>query len=180
MPLSALTASPYSLSLGASIAVKITATNIKGTSIESTFGSGATVITSPDAPVNLAEDTSQRTSTTLGVTWNAGTSNGGSVVLDYRISIAQQGGSFDFQTTTTSTDYLATGLTSGTTYEFKIEARNQYGYSTYSDTLSLLSAYIPEIPTSITTVIDGTSVKVSWSLPSDNGSPITQYKVYIR
>jgi hypothetical protein len=28
--------------------------------------------------------------------------------------------------------------------------------------------------------MDGSSVKVSWSLPSDNGSPITAYKIYLK
>jgi hypothetical protein len=73
-----------------------------------------------------------------------------------------------------------TSLTSGVTYEFKIEARNEYGYSAYSNTLSLLAAHIPEIPTGVTTQIDGSRVKVSWTLPSDNGSPITAYKVYVK
>lgn len=82
--------------------------------------------------------------------------------------------------TTSDTSYLATGLTYGTTYEFKIEARNQFGYSAYSDVLSLLCAFIPEVPTSIVTAIDGSSVKVTWALPSDNGSPITEYKVFIQ
>jgi hypothetical protein len=52
--------------------------------------------------------------------------------------------------------YIATSLNSGTTYEFKIEARNEYGYSEFSTTLSLLAADIPEIPTSVITEIDGT------------------------
>lgn len=71
-------------------------------------------------------------------------------------------------------------MTAGTTYEFKIEARNQFGDSTFSDTLSLLCAFIPAVPESVATVIDGSSVKVSWSLSTTNGSPITNYKVYIK
>jgi hypothetical protein len=71
-------------------------------------------------------------------------------------------------------------LTSGTTYEFKVEARNEFGYSEYSSTLSLLAAYIPEVPTNVATNMDGSQVRVSWTLPSDNGSPITSYKVYIQ
>jgi hypothetical protein len=72
-----------------------------------------------------------------------------------------------------------TSLTPGTTYEFKVEAKNEYGYSDFSTTLSLLAADIPEIPTNVITEIDGSQVKLSWTLPSDNGSPITAYKVYI-
>jgi hypothetical protein len=71
-------------------------------------------------------------------------------------------------------------LTSGVTYEFKVEARNEYGYSVYSETISLLCAFVPEIPTNVATTIDGSYIKVEWTLPSDNGSPITEYKVFIK
>ena len=47
--------------------------------------------------------------------------------------------------------YLATGLTFGVTYEFKVESRNSYSYSAYSDTISLLCAFIPDPPLTITT-----------------------------
>ena len=79
-----------------------------------------------------------------------------------------------------STTYTATGLTSGTTYEFKVEARNQYDFSAYSATLALLAAHVPEVATSVATTIDGSSVKVSWTLPSTNGSPITLDKVFLQ
>jgi hypothetical protein len=82
--------------------------------------------------------------------------------------------------TSTQTSYLVTGLTPGTTYDFTVEARNAYGYSSPSSTLTLLAAYIPEIPTDVVTAIEGSTVRVSWNLASDNGSPITNYKVYIQ
>lgn len=46
----------------------------------------------PDAPINLAEDTTQRTSATNGLTWSDGTNNGGLPILDYRISMRVEGG----------------------------------------------------------------------------------------
>jgi hypothetical protein len=180
VPLSTLTSAPFSLSGGDNVNVKIVATNVKGDSQESTVGDGATVIAKPDAPINVAEDTSLRDPTTLGLTWNEGGSNGGAPVTEYRINIAEQGGSFSVLASTADLNYLATALTSGTTYKFKVEAKNEYGYSEYSETITLLAAYIPEIPISVTTEIDGSQVKVLWTLPSDNGSPITAYKVYIQ
>jgi hypothetical protein len=57
--------------------------------------------------------------------------------------------------TTVSTTYVATGLNAGTIYEFKLEARNEYGYSSYSTEVTLLCAYIPEIPTNVVTAVDG-------------------------
>ena len=73
-----------------------------------------------------------------------------------------------------------TGLTYGTTYEFKVEARNEFGFSEYSSTLSLLCAIMPAVPTSIVTTYDGSLVKVAWSLSTDYGSPITTYKIFIK
>lgn len=53
MPLASFTAAPYSLSLGASIDVKVIAYNIYGDSATSEVGSGATVVLVPDSPINL-------------------------------------------------------------------------------------------------------------------------------
>jgi hypothetical protein len=49
-----------------------------------------------------------------------------------------------------------------------------------SEVLSLLCAFIPEVPINIVTSIEGNSLKVAWNLPSDNGSPITNFKVFIK
>ena len=51
----------------------------------------------------------------------------------------------------TTTGYVMTGVTPGVTYQFKIESRNSYGYSTYSGSISLLCAYIPDPPTTVST-----------------------------
>lgn len=66
------------------------------------------------------------------------------------------------------------------TYTFKVESRNIKGYSLVSSEFSLLSAYIAGVPDSVTTSIDGDSLKVSWSLSTDNSAAVTQYKVYIK
>lgn len=76
-------------------------------------------------------------------------------------------------------NYLATGLTAGVIYEFKVKSRNQFDYSEFSETVTLLCAYIPDTPTNVVTEIFGSQVKVSWDLPTDNGSPILDYRVYI-
>jgi hypothetical protein len=48
--------------------------------------------------------------------------------------------------------------------------------------LSLLAAYIPNPPTDVETILDVESelVYVFWFLDSDNGSPITEYKIFIK
>lgn len=48
-------------------------------------------MTTPDVPINLVEDYSQRTKSTLGLVWEEAPFNGGAVIIDYRVSIAEQG-----------------------------------------------------------------------------------------
>jgi hypothetical protein len=57
VPISVLASAPYSLIQGDNVRFKVIATNVKGDSQESLVGDGATIITAPDAPVNLIENT---------------------------------------------------------------------------------------------------------------------------
>ena len=94
--------------------------------------------------------------------------------------MAVQGDSFSvLANDLTSAEYLANELAFGTTYEFKVESRNSYGYSAFSNTVSLLCAYIPDPPLMITTANTNNLVTVSWDDPVDNGSVISAYKIYI-
>ena len=78
-----------------------------------------------------------------------------------------------------NTAYLATGLTFGVTYEFKIESRNSYGFSAHSETITLLCAFKPDPPTTLSTTNTDEFVTISWNDPVANGSPITAYRVFI-
>ena len=91
VPVTTLKAAPFSLPWGASVYAKVIATNVYGNSIESDAGNGAVITTTPDAPINLAEVVAQRTKSTLGLSWSSAAFTGGDVIIDYRISIAEQG-----------------------------------------------------------------------------------------
>jgi len=180
IPVTVFKAAPYSLDWGVGVYAKVIATNLYGDSVESLEGNGAIITTTPDKPINLAENYSQRTKSTIGMTWEAASFTGGAVIIDYRISIAEQGGSFSVLASgLTSPEYLATDLTFGTTYEFKVESRNSYSFSPYSDTLTLLCAFKPDPPLTITTSNTLNTVTVQWSDPVANGSPITGYDVSV-
>lgn len=86
-----MTASPYSLEEGANVIAKVVASNIKGDSVKSNEGITLTanVITIPDAPINLVEVLEKRSYTQLALSWSAGASDGGSIVIDYRVQIAE-------------------------------------------------------------------------------------------
>ena len=81
-----LLASPYNIVGGDSIYAKVTASNIIGESDQSVEGNGAYYSTIPDAPINIAEDITERTSNNIGLTWSEGASNGGYTILSYRVS----------------------------------------------------------------------------------------------
>ena len=57
IPVSVLRSSPYSLTWGSSVYAMITATNVKGNSAQSSAGNGAIILTVPDAPLNLVDNT---------------------------------------------------------------------------------------------------------------------------
>jgi hypothetical protein len=102
------------------------------------------------------------------------------VIEDYRISIAEQGQAFSVLATgLTDPNYLATGLTFGVTYDFKVESRNSYSYSPFSDTITLLCAFKPDPPLVITTTNDNDMVTVDWDDPIANGYVIHEYKIHI-
>jgi Fibronectin type III domain len=143
IPVATLRASPYSLAWGASVYAKVAAKNIYGTSTASSEGNGGKIITSPGVPLNLANDASVTTATQIGLTWSAPTDDGGSIVIDYKIQIDSGSGYSDLVSGVTATSYTAVSLTQGTTYNFKIQSRNAYGFSAESTAVSILAAQIP-------------------------------------
>ena len=70
----------------------------------------------------------------------------------------------------TDTAYLATDLTFGVTYELKIESRNSYGNSGYSETITLLCAFKPDPPLTLSTANTNELVTITWDEPIANGT----------
>ena len=79
-------AAPFNLPWGESVYAKVIATNIYGDSLISNEGNGAVIITYADAPTDLAEIVSLRTSTSISFSWVEGVADGGNTVTDYRVS----------------------------------------------------------------------------------------------
>merc|ERR1711937_107488 len=117
----------------------VSATNDYGTSSYSLSGNGAVIVTVPDAPTAVQNNMAVTTVNKVGIIWSAGYSDGGLPVLDYRISWDQGTGSWVVrQEGVSTTAYSAASLSMGTVYSFRVEARNAYGYSTYSSEVSVL------------------------------------------
>lgn len=120
--MSALTAEPFNLVLGASIEVVVIANNEYGDSLESAVGSGANIVLVPDAPINLKDAPSITTASKIGLTWDTGASSGGKPILDYTIYFDQSTSNWIelANSVTTRTYTTETTLIRGRTYKFKV------------------------------------------------------------
>jgi len=86
--------------------------------------------------------------TVIGLNWSAPTNNGGSPVIDYRISWDQGTGTGTYVSLAagiTTVSYTTTvTLTANTFYSFKVESRNAVGYSTsFSNVARILNSAPP-------------------------------------
>jgi hypothetical protein len=79
------------LAWGSNILAKVIAINNYGNSLESNVGNGAIITTTPGTPTNLTENTTFRTKSSLGLTWNSPNFTGGSPILDYTVLLLTNG-----------------------------------------------------------------------------------------
>ena len=179
---STLINTPFSLAWGSDIYAEVVAINDYGRSLTSEAGNGAKIINYADKPVSLTETVSARTATTITFTWVAGPLERGSAVFDYQIfrAVASVGVYTSIATEVTSLSYTATGLTTGETYSFKVQAQNGFGYSESSDPVTILCATKPVTPVAPVTSVSADKAIITWTAPYDNGTPIKGYIVYIR
>jgi titin len=162
--ISDLRTSPYHLAWGSSVWAQVTATNIKGDSVISQVGNGAIILTVPGEPTALANVPTVTNAIQVGLEWTAPSEDGGSVVIDYKVLYGEQTGSYNNEIAgITTTSFTVIGLTTGTVYKFKVQARNEYGYSTASDEEFVLAAQKPDVPQAPTTTVVDLTVEVAWS-----------------
>ena len=116
------TASVGGLSNGTAYIFRISAVNAVGTGAASAPSSAVTTPDVPGAPTGVTAQAGDRSAT---LSWSAPSSNGGSPITGYRISISPtaSGATISVNGTTASIG----GLTNGTTYTFRVSALNAVG-----------------------------------------------------
>lgn len=164
-----LMASPFLLQPGASIIAKVSAQNSIGTSVESADGNGAFLRLSavPDAPI-LTHQSEATTKTQIGLVWQDAAFDGGQPVQEYRVWTDQSTGTWKVLKTLNVKSLVVTGLTPGSRYSFKVQARNSIGYSVDSNTITALAAIVPSKPLSPSTYLQVNSVIAKWTAPTTN------------
>ena len=119
----------------------------------------------------------------IGMSWLPPQFDGGSDVLDYKLWYDNASGGTtwtEVEAGITVTSYTITGLTQGLTYQFKVQARNDYGFSDYSEPMSALAAQVPAQPQPPSTSFADGQVTITWVAPDNGGSPIVAYTVVIQ
>lgn len=194
---------PFSLTYDTLVRAKVLARNERGWSAESPANTdGAKVKWKPLAmgnPKGLPFRGSETGPTQIDVRWETISTpqDGASPVLSYHLEY--DNGTLGTKTPTwttlvgvapdsLATQYLVTSqLVSGTTYAFRVRARNIFGWGDYSVVDSVTGAgYIkaarePGIPLAPVTSIDAATghFAIDWTPPDDRGDPITAYLVEI-
>ena len=54
-----------------------------------------------------------------------------------------------------------------------MRAKNKHGWGPFSETVSILAAVVPDAIQSSQSEQDGLNVKLSWTLPTENGAVVT-------
>jgi hypothetical protein len=134
----------------------------------------------PAAPSGVTADAAGQTSAT--VSWTAPATGGpvtSYVVTPFAGATAQAPKTVTGTPPATSTN--VTGLTSGTTYTFRVAACNSSGCSATagpSNTVTPAQSVVPTAPTGVDARAASSSARVSWNVPSGDGdSPITGYTI---
>jgi hypothetical protein len=130
----------------------------------------------PSAPTNLT--TSPNLPSGVGLGWAAPASSGTGSVTGYRI---YRGPFVNFQTPLVTVgnvlSFIDTTAEAGTTAFYSVAALNAYGEGPRSTAVAAQRAFPPSAPLSLTASV-GKGISLSWTAPSNGGSPITAYRIY--
>lgn len=179
--LTTLRADPYNLVLYDGIYIKIISINSYGESFQSNAGNNAYLQLVPDAPI-LTNDEVVTNANEIGITWVEGASNGGDPVIDYKLWFKHLDDAdfYILEEVLTDTSYTTSIiLQPNNLYQLKIKSRNLVGYSEDSNTVTIRSAKVPDVPTNLLTSIDGLNVVVSWTSAYTGGSPLIEYVILV-
>lgn len=131
--------------------------------------------TTPGPPRTLAAVLSSQK---CPLTWLAPLSNGGATITGYDVYMATTGEYALIAEDVVGLAYEKTGLTNGTAYHFKVQAKNRDGKGTFSSVYDYTPATVPTAIADLDTVAGRTYIDLSWTAPATGGAAITGYKIY--
>jgi uncharacterized repeat protein (TIGR01451 family) len=176
-PVGAVTqATVTGLTNGTAYTFKVAAKNVAGTGAQSAESNPVTPRTVPDAPAGV--------SATAGagqaiVNWTASATDGGGAITGYEVTRYVDGVAHGTISVGVATEATVIGLTNGTTYTFRVAAKNAAGTGAQSaESNPVTPRTVPDAPTGVSATASAGQATVSWSVPGFNGgSAITGYEV---
>jgi len=170
-----------------SYSFKVIAVNSVGQGNDSNIASAKPLASAPlkDVPNQITDLIVTRGDGKVSMTWTKPNDNG-SPITSYRITYWQIG-TDDFNKKTVdgkATSAQVTGLTNEVSYAFRINAVNAIGQSPDSNVDSatpsnLVTAKVPNQVRGVIAIPSNDQVFLSWIEPSDNGAPITSYRIMV-
>lgn len=122
---------------------------------------------SPALPTNLGA-TASTTALRIDLSWTDDATN----ELRYRVERSTTSSTTGFSLRTTlipdSVSYSDTSVVASTTYYYRVFAQNDYGTSTASNVIPILSGKKPAAPTSLSLSTAGSDVTLNWTDNADN------------
>ncbi len=172
---------------GVSYSFKVIAVNSVGQSADSNIASATPLASTfvSDVPSAVYDLMATRGDAKVNVSWTKPNDNG-SPITSYTITYWKIG-TDDFKKKTLdgkTTSAQITGLTNDVSYAFKINSVNAIGKSPDSnvDSATPSKSTLAKVPNQVRGVVATPSngqIFLSWIEPSDNGSPITSYRVIV-
>jgi fibronectin type III domain protein/SdrD B-like protein len=131
----------------------------------------------PGAPTALAATPGNGRVT---LSWTAPADDGGAAVTDYVVQAAPSGG--DWATVddgaSDATTATVSGLGNGTTYRFRVAARNEAGDGDWAVSGPVTPRTTPGAPRSLAAKAGARLVRLSWRAPAaDGGAAVTDYRI---
>ena len=162
---------PYSIGIAAVNSVKAGPIQLAENIIPATF---------PTAPRRLSAEAGDSQVT---LRWTAPTSNGGNAIDGYEYQQKTGSAAYGSWTDITgadenTTEHAVTGLSNGTSYSFKVRAKNPVGgEGPESNEVTAVPVTVPSAPQTFDATAGNGRVRLDWTAPSsDGGNPIVRYE----
>lgn len=168
---------------GTSYQFRVTASNAVGTGTASNLTAAVTPSSPVSRPGVVKSLTAVRTgSGTATVTWQAPDDTGGAAIsqyeLQFRIGNSGSWSNADDTTAPGVRTYGFTGLTNGSSYFFRVAARNSAGLADWVSTQqAVIPGTVPGKVTGVNATPGSGQVALAWTAPSGNGYAILDYRV---
>ena len=161
---------------------RVRAVNGAGDGSWSAVRSATTTAVTPGVPQNLRAAADGENA--INLSWDEPGDTGGSAITQYRVELRAMtasglGGASNRTVSANSLEYAHTGLTVGSTWQYRVQARNGAGWGEWSDPVQATTQTgVPAAPGNFRATANGSSeIVLSWSEPDGRGEHVQFYHI---